>query len=62
MSAVRREIQAVMDRTQWEIGVVTERLAELETEHLGELQTEGKQEDLSENDSGLTKRMHNLDN
>lgn len=46
ISAVRSEIQAVMDRTQWEIGVVTERLAELETEHLDELQTEGEEEDL----------------
>ncbi|KAJ6183983.1 hypothetical protein N7519_005284 [Penicillium mononematosum] len=32
ISAVRSEIQAVMDRTHWELGVVTERLAELETE------------------------------
>jgi hypothetical protein len=31
ISAVRNEIQAVVDRTQWELGVVTERLAELET-------------------------------
>lgn len=32
ISVVRDEIQAVMERTQWEIRVVTERLAELETE------------------------------
>lgn len=39
ISVVRDEIQAVMERTQWEIRVVTERLAELETER--------EQEDLS---------------
>ncbi|OQE22834.1 hypothetical protein PENFLA_c012G10180 [Penicillium flavigenum] len=39
ISAVCNEIQAVVDRTQWELGVVTERLAELEAE--------SEQEDLS---------------
>ena len=39
ISVVRDEIQAVMERTQWEMRVVTERLAELETER--------EQEDLS---------------
>ncbi|KAJ5268900.1 hypothetical protein N7505_004658 [Penicillium chrysogenum] len=39
ISVARDEIQAVMERTQWEMRVVTERLAELETER--------EQEDLS---------------
>lgn len=39
VSAALDEIQAVMERTKWEIRLVTERLAELETER--------EQEDLS---------------
>lgn len=47
MEAVCDDVQAVLNRTQWEVEMLTDRMMELEPKSKTKLEIEEKQEDLS---------------